>query len=208
MGWAPRAWLARFRLEPDGGAAHITERALLIPQHGCFAMWTWKLGFPTLKVSTALSILGRACHPGSLSAEFQQVSLRAAFFHLLVHNDLNCAEVRELKVPDDLNWYDVHVHGGEVQANVNKLTRRISSRKKGLRSGCVKPAKAVIASNVRNAARRHHWKHLLTVCLILCRSSDSISLKHTTWISSCRTASAFLQSELWTSMQMQCILAR
>ena len=28
MGWAPRAWLARFRLEPDGGATHITERAL------------------------------------------------------------------------------------------------------------------------------------------------------------------------------------
>ena len=28
MGWAPRAWLARFRREPDGGAAHITERSL------------------------------------------------------------------------------------------------------------------------------------------------------------------------------------
>ena len=28
MGWAPRAWLARFRLEPDGGATHITERSL------------------------------------------------------------------------------------------------------------------------------------------------------------------------------------
>ena len=28
MGWAPQAWLARFRLEPDGGAAHITERSL------------------------------------------------------------------------------------------------------------------------------------------------------------------------------------
>ncbi|CAE7527673.1 unnamed protein product, partial [Symbiodinium pilosum] len=36
--WAPRAWLARFRLEPAEGRTHITERALyalepLIPEH-------------------------------------------------------------------------------------------------------------------------------------------------------------------------------
>ena len=57
MGWAPRAWLARFRLEPDGGAAHITERALYALQPLIRDHLTSPFPFPfPIKVLLALHI--------------------------------------------------------------------------------------------------------------------------------------------------------
>ena len=65
-----------------------------------------------------------------------------------------------LKVPDGLNRHDVHVHGGEVKANVQKLTREehqlegdpdreTARRKEDCAAVGVKPVKVVIAPDVQ-----------------------------------------------------------